>query len=277
VIIVARIFLALALFAVGLLVANIVLGLMTGDFNGIAREHREAYQNFERTERNRDATEEAKVAARENLNSVGKVYGPLKQRKVLHFLLGLLAALVTVLVNSITVTYFIGTSRWCREVCDIYSLGDKFPERSDALKKAAFPWAALGIGVILGIIMLGAACDPSADVESSADWVTPHFLAAIGGVCVIGFSFLVQVGKIGGNYEVIQDILTEVNRIRQEKGLDPTDDIDAAKPNGEELSSETPSSETSTNETSDESADKPNTADSSAEETSGDESESKQS
>jgi len=31
-----------------------------------------------------------------------------------HRLTGVLAALVVVLVNSLTVTYFIGTGRWCR-------------------------------------------------------------------------------------------------------------------------------------------------------------------
>ena len=220
VIVVARIFLALAFFAVTLLIANLVLGLTTGDFNGIARQHRRAYQNFERTHRDREASTEAKTKARTELDEIGVLYEPLKKRKVLHFLLGLLAALVTVLVNSITVTYFIGTNRWCREVCDVYSLGDTLPERSSALKREAFPWAALGIGIILGIIMLGAASDPSADIKSSADWVKPHFFAAIGGVIVITFSFIIQVNKIGANYEVIDEILAEVNRIRAEKGLD---------------------------------------------------------
>ena len=39
---------------------------------------------------------------------------PLQRRATWHRLFGILAALVALLVNSISVTYFIGTSRWCQ-------------------------------------------------------------------------------------------------------------------------------------------------------------------
>jgi hypothetical protein len=56
----------------------------------------------------------------------------LKRRAAVHILLGVLAALVTVLVNSISVTYFIGTSRWCKEVADVYHLDPELPRRTHA-------------------------------------------------------------------------------------------------------------------------------------------------
>src|SRR6186997_2531064 len=40
----------------------------------------------------------------------------------LHFLVAVTTAIVLMLVNAIVLTYFIGTSRWCREVTDAYSL-----------------------------------------------------------------------------------------------------------------------------------------------------------
>ena len=52
--------------------------------------------------------------------------GP-RQWMTLHMLLGSAAGLMAILVNSITITYFIGTSRWCKEVCDTYQIGASWP------------------------------------------------------------------------------------------------------------------------------------------------------
>src|SRR6476660_7410141 len=70
--------------------------------------------------------------------------GP-RARMTLHMLLGSAAALVTVLVNSITVTYVIGTSRWCKEVCETYKIDAELAKKSERLKRSAFPWALAGI------------------------------------------------------------------------------------------------------------------------------------
>jgi hypothetical protein len=47
-----------------------------------------------------------------------------------HFLTGLMAALAVVLVESVVVTYFIGTSRWCKEVVETYNLNTAAVEES---------------------------------------------------------------------------------------------------------------------------------------------------
>ena len=87
----------------------------------------------------------------------------------LHMLLGQAAALVAVLVNSITITYFIGTSRWCKEVCETYRLPAELAERSTRLKRSTFPWALAGILAVIVIVGLGAAADPSgANLAASA-------------------------------------------------------------------------------------------------------------
>ena len=62
-----------------------------------------------------------------------------------HRLSGVLAALVVVLVNSMSVTYFIGTGRWCREVVETYSLPASFIARSKQIKRASFPFALIGM------------------------------------------------------------------------------------------------------------------------------------
>ena len=72
-----RVFIRVALFAVALMVATAGLGLWLGDLHG--------------------QTEPAVL-----------------RWATVHRLSGVLAALMVVLVNSMAVTYFIGTGRWCR-------------------------------------------------------------------------------------------------------------------------------------------------------------------
>ena len=79
----------------------------------------------------------------------------------IHMLLGAGGALVAILVNSITVTYFIGTSRWCKEVCETYRLPPQLAQQSTRLKRSTFPWAVLGILSVIAVVALGAAADPS--------------------------------------------------------------------------------------------------------------------
>jgi hypothetical protein len=79
-----------------------------------------------------------------------------------HRLTGVLTALVVVLVNSLTVTYFIGTGRWCREVVEVYGLDQAFVTRSAKLTRSAFPFAMAGMLAIVAIVALGGAADPAA-------------------------------------------------------------------------------------------------------------------
>lgn len=204
----ARIFFSLAVFAVLLLAANIVVGLTMGDFNAAAQR----YQRHLR---------ETGQAADEGRDEAAEAFAPIRRQATIHMLLGLGAALVTILVNSITVTYFIGTSRWCREVSETYSLGPELAARSAQLKRQAFPWSLAGILVTLAIVALGAASDPSANsVLRAADWVPIHFFAATLGTLLIAWAFLRQMVKVGANYEVIEAILAKVRQIREEKGWD---------------------------------------------------------
>jgi hypothetical protein len=142
---------------------------------------------------------------------------PVLRRNMLHTLLGIGGALVTVLVNSISVTYFIGTSRWCREVVEAYRLPEELAQRSLQLKRKTFPWSLAGILTIIVMVGLGAACDPTINLSSGAMYVTSHMLAAIVGTALITWAFLVQVVNIGANYDVIEKILKLVQEARGDK------------------------------------------------------------
>src|SRR5260370_12807334 len=58
----------------------------------------------------------------------------------LHFLLGLAAAMMTLLVHCLIFTYFLGTGRWVKEVKLAYDLPDApLPRLTRELKRRVFP------------------------------------------------------------------------------------------------------------------------------------------
>jgi len=178
-----RVFTRAALFAIVLMAATAGLGLWLGDLHGV-------------TDR-----------------------GVLRWATV-HRLSGVLAALMVVLVNSLTVTYFIGTGRWCREVVEAYGLDPGFIRRSTSLKRSAFPFAVAGMLAVVAIVALGGAADPAAGRKGSRDWVTPHLVGGLGLAAVIAWCFQSQLPAIRGQQSLIGDVMEAVRRERLARGLD---------------------------------------------------------
>jgi len=178
-----RMFSRAALFAVALMVATAGLGLWLGDLHG---------QTDPRVLR----------------------WG------TVHRLSGVLAALVVVLVNSMGVTYFIGTGRWCREVVEAYGLDPAFIERSKRLKRSAFPFALVGMLGVVAIVALGGAADPASGRPGTQEWVTAHLLGGLGIGAVIGWCFLGQLPRIRAQSGLIDDVMQAVRQAREARGLD---------------------------------------------------------
>ena len=220
----SRIFSVLAILAVLLLAVNFVIGLSGDDFNAVARRKREAQNRLVDLERQsriaRDRASPELEAARQAVTKADDEFGGPRATMTLHMLLGSAAALVTLLVNSITITYFIGTSRWCREVCETYGIQAELAERSTRLKRSTFPWALAGAFSVILIVGLGAAADPSgANWQRSASLVLPHYVMAMIGIVIVIAAFWVQISRIAENHFVIDEILAEVQRIRAAKNL----------------------------------------------------------
>ena len=135
-------------------------------------------------------------------------------------LFGTAAALVLVLVESIVVTYFIGTSRWCKEVVEAYDLDRSLIQQSNFIKRRTFPWALFSMLVIVGVISLGAAADPGTGRIHTEAWATPHLIGALAGLCFITLAAIVEWNSIHANQALIEHILAEVKRIRSERGLE---------------------------------------------------------
>ena len=245
---VVRIFIGLAVLAWLSLVANFVVGLWIGDFNAAAAKYTESLHKYEEfdgaargaTKKNdyRDESVNASPAAgmedekfkqaRDEMAAASAAYRGPRQRMTLHFYLGVASSILVILVNSVTVTYFVGTSRWCKEVAETYDLPSELQFRSTLLKRRTFPWAAAGMLAMVGLAALGGLSDPSIPLNQaqpgrSAAMVHWHYLAAMGILAFSAVIFAVQALKIGENYEAIQEILAEVQRIRTEKGLPVSD------------------------------------------------------
>ena len=148
-----------------------------------------------------------------------------------HMLTGTAAALAIVFVHSIVVTYFVGTSRWCKEVTETYHLDPGPLRRSTLLKRRTFPWCVMGMLAVVGIGALGAASDPGTGRANTADMASFHLIAALGGLAFIGWTYFQAWQNIAENQVVIQEIVDMVARIRRERGLDtvaPTEPPTAA-------------------------------------------------
>ena len=225
----ARIFLVLVIFAVALLAANFVIGLAGDDFHAALRQRLKAGDEFK--EASKPIHSLAPGTDHENASRAfaraDEAYRASQRWMTLHTLLGSAAALVTVHVNSIAITYFIGTSRWCKEVCEMYALPLEVAERSTILKRRTFPWALSGIVAIIGVVGLGAAADPTgANFARSASFVMWHYMVATLGLVIVAIAFCVEISRIAENSAVIEEILAQVRRIRAERNL-PLEEVAA--------------------------------------------------
>ncbi len=180
-----RIFFTLAFLSILLLVAALMLGLSMGDL----------YAKPE--------------ASRETL-----------QWATLHRLTGLAAGIAVVFVESIVVTYFIGTSRWCKEVVETYQFDPPPVAASNRLKRKTFPWALAGMLAVVVIIALGGAADPATMRPNTRAWANWHLIGAFLGIVFIAWTYLVEWNNIVANNEIIEQLVAEVGRVRQERGLD---------------------------------------------------------
>ncbi len=145
---------------------------------------------------------------------------------MLHRLTGVAAALAVVFVESVVVTYFIGTSRWCKEVVETYQLDPAIVIASNRLKRRTFPWALMGMLAVVGIIALGGAADPATLQPNTQAWAYWHLISAFLGIALVAGTYLVSWNNIMANHAVIQQVLALVSTSRQERG--PTNRISSA-------------------------------------------------
>lgn len=144
-----------------------------------------------------------------------------------HRLTGIAAALVVVFVECIVATYFIGTSRWCKEVVETYQFDPAVVHSSARLKRRTFPWALAGMLAVVAMIALGGASDPATGRPTAQDWVQWHLVGTLVGILFIGWTYLVAWNNVVANQAIIEQLVSQVARVRQQRGMDRQDASDA--------------------------------------------------
>lgn len=131
-----------------------------------------------------------------------------------HFILGLSAAIITLLVHCLIFTYFLGTGRWVKEVAIAYKLPDEpLPRETRELKRRTFPPALFAMLIVIATSAAGAGAQLK-------DWPWHvHALLAIASLAINLWAFSVEYRNVRANALVIENVLREVDRIRAERGL----------------------------------------------------------
>ena len=204
----SRIFISLSVLPALLVFVTMGFGWWIGDYNSV-------YASVMARQSTGQAGADTKAAVLQDLDKLAEP----QSRFRTHFQLGLASSLAVVLINSLSVTYLIGTSRWVREVCEAYGLDENFIVISNQLKRRTFPWSIMGVFSILTIIGLGAAADPGTLRSTTAAWVTPHSIAAMLGASVILIAIVVQAMNLHQNAQIIQQVVGEVRKEREARGL----------------------------------------------------------
>ncbi|HFB99041.1 MAG TPA: hypothetical protein ENJ62_07865 [Bryobacterales bacterium] len=205
-----RIFSVLALLSVVLLVANLAVGWTTGDMQQMTRQVLEAAQRKQRVDQSVLADRGTRRAAGETLQKALDTYMPYRRHLTRHIWLGVAASLITLLVNSVAITYSIGTARWCREVVETYDLDRRLAIDSLHHKRVIFFSAFASMLIVVAIVTLGALSDPTLTPERSSRFVGIHFLSALAGTAAIVGSYAIQGRQIAANSRIIGTIMEQV-------------------------------------------------------------------
>jgi amino acid transporter len=133
---------------------------------------------------------------------------------LVHFTLGLFAAIGTLLVHCIIFTYFLGTGRWVKEVKIAYDLPDQpWPLLTRELKRKTFPPALAAMLITIATAAAGA----GAQLQEWSWYV--HGSLAVITLIVNLWAFRLEYRHIKTNSVTIEEVLREVDRIRAERGL----------------------------------------------------------
>jgi NhaP-type Na+/H+ or K+/H+ antiporter len=138
---------------------------------------------------------------------------------LLHFLVGLFTAVGTLLTHCLIFTYFLGTGRWVKEVTLAYDLPDEpWHKRTRDLKRLTFPPALAAMLVTIATAAGGAGAQMQA-----WPWQV-HFGLALAALVINLWAFRLEYRNVTENAGILDAVFREVDRIRAEKGLPPSEE-----------------------------------------------------
>jgi hypothetical protein len=133
---------------------------------------------------------------------------------VVHFVLGMVAVLLNLLVHCLIITYFLGTGRLVKEVTIAYQLpDDRWARPTRDLKRGNTPKAILAM-----LTSIAAAAAGEGDRHGVWPWWI-HLVPACAALLITLWVFRVEYRNIAVNGRILEDIIAEVERIRAAHGL----------------------------------------------------------
>jgi hypothetical protein len=142
------------------------------------------------------------------------VRNPYDPTYVIHFSLGLAAAVLTLLVHCLIFTYLLGTGRWVKEVTLAYSLPDvPWHKETRELKRRTFPPALAAMLVTIAAAAAGAGAQLK-------EWPWPVHATLAGLALLVNlWAYRIEYRNVNANAGVLDQVMVEVDRICAERGL----------------------------------------------------------
>ncbi|MCH2201374.1 MAG: hypothetical protein MK102_05370 [Fuerstiella sp.] len=158
-----------------------------------------------------------------NIGDTGSALPEVQRLVGSHMLIGLGALTFAALVHAIALTYFMGTGRFLEETSNAYSLDNQFYSHNQRLKFRLLPGMTVCLLLLVATGALGAVADRAtpvslADTLGVADSQI-HLLGAILLVVINMIVTLQEYQAVTKNSQVIDQVLAEVRRMRQDRGL----------------------------------------------------------
>jgi hypothetical protein len=133
---------------------------------------------------------------------------------VVHFVLGMVAVLLNLLVHCLIITYFLGTGRLVKEVTVAYQLPDeRWARPTRDLKRRNTPQAILAM-----LLSIAAAAAGEGDRHLVWPWWI-HLLLGCGALAFTTWVFHVEYRNVAINGRILDEVISEVERIRAAHGL----------------------------------------------------------
>lgn len=140
-----------------------------------------------------------------------------------HMLTGLAALTFSTLLHAIIFTYFMGTGRWIEETSVAYRLDPDWHQRNQRIKYRTLPGILICVLLMITTGALGAAADPASPVTldgfAGLSGTTLHFGVSLVMVLVNLIVHSTEYTAVSRNMQLIEGVLAEVRRIREERGL----------------------------------------------------------
>lgn len=140
-----------------------------------------------------------------------------------HMLIGVGSLTFATLVHAVLLTYFMGTGRWIEETSQAYSLDNAWHKQNQSIKYGVLPGMTLCLLLLIATGALGAAADPATPVSVDGflglSGAAIHFVVSVlTGLVNIGVN-AIEFFAIRRNAAIVEGVLTQVRKIRQDRGL----------------------------------------------------------